>query len=77
MRTTIDLPMDLHDAITSIASHSRQSMNKTVADLLRRALAYQEAPYQVNASIDTETGFPLIRSPRPVTVEDVYALEDE
>lgn len=77
MRTTIDLPTDLHDAITSIASHSRKSMNQTVADLLRRALAAPDAPYQGNASVDKETGFPLIRSARPVTAEDVYALEDE
>ncbi len=77
MRTTIDLPGDLHDAITSIASHSRKSMNQAVADLLRRALACPEAPLQMDSNIDKQTGFPLIRSPRPVTAEDVYALEDE
>lgn len=77
MRTTIDLPVDLHDAITSIASHSHKSMNQTVADLLRRALAYPEGGQPAKGTIDKQTGLPLIRSSRPVTAEDVYALEDE
>jgi hypothetical protein len=39
MRTTIDLPADLHHMGTSIAAHTRRSMNQTVADLTRRGLA--------------------------------------
>lgn len=39
MRTTVNLPTDLHKAVASIAAHSRKSMNQTVADLIRRALA--------------------------------------
>ena len=38
MRTTIDLPTDLHHAVTSIAAHSRKSMNQTVAELIRQRL---------------------------------------
>ena len=44
MRTTIDLPDDLHQAVVSIAAHSRRSMNQTVADLIRRGLAPRSAP---------------------------------
>jgi hypothetical protein len=77
MRTTIDLPLDLHNAITSIASHARKSMNQVVAELLHRALAGPEVPLSMNAGIDRQTGLPVIRSSRPVTEEDVYALEDE
>jgi hypothetical protein len=81
MRTTIDLPADLHDAVTSIASHARKSMNQTVADLIRRGLAHAplaaEAAAHPGVRIDERTGLPLIRSPRPVTAEDVRALEDE
>ena len=81
MRTTIDLPTDLHQAATCIAAHSRKSMNQTVAELIRRGLA-QEATAAGKASkaglrIDPGTGLPLIRSPRPVTAEDVRALEDD
>lgn len=81
MRTTIDLPDDLHHAVTSIAAHTRRSMNQTVAELIRRALA-PAAPAESAAAgdsvrVDPLTGLPLIRSPKPVTAEDVRALEDE
>jgi hypothetical protein len=81
MRTTIDLPTDLHQAVTSIAAHSRKSMSQTVAELIRRGLAQESAaagkPTRAGLRIDPGTGLPLIRSPRPVTVEDVRALEDD
>lgn len=80
MRTTIDLPPDLHRAVTSIAAHARRSMSQTVAELIRRGLASPVDASTARASgvrIDKDTGLPLIRSPRPVTAEDVRALEDE
>ena len=81
MRTTIDLPDDLHQAVTSIAAHSRRSMNQTVADLIRRGLVPRSGPLDAEVAsalrFDDRTGMPLIRSPRPVSAEDVRALEDE
>lgn len=81
MRTTIDLPTDLHQAVTSIAAHSRKSMNQTVAELIRRGLAQEPAAAGKSSKsglrIDPGTGLPLIRSLRPVTDEDVRALEDD
>lgn len=81
MRTTIDLPDDLHQAVTLIAAHSRRSMNKTVADLIRRGLApaasSPEAATPAALRLDERTGLPLICSPRPVTADDVRALKDE
>lgn len=81
MRTTINLPPDLHDAISSIAAHNRQSLNQTLADLLRRGLqapaASAEAPASGLVRIDGVTGLPTFRSPRPVSPEDVKALEDD
>ena len=81
MRTTIDLPVDLHNAVTSIAAHSRKSMNQTVAELIRRGLAHPpsaaEAAAKGGLRIDKRTGLPVIRSARPVSAEDVRALEDE
>lgn len=83
MRTTIDLPSELHHVVSSVALHTRRSMNQTVADLIRRGLAV--APGSAAAAADAGpalcisaiTGLPEIRSPRPVTAEDVRALEDE
>lgn len=81
MRTTIDLPSDLHQAVTSIAGHARKSMNQTVAELIRRGLANPPLAADAAANpamrIDKRTGLPVIRSGRPVTAEDVRALEDE
>ena len=84
MRTTIDLPTDLHHAVSLIATHSRQSMNQTLVELIRRGLAQApQAPQPVNTAartgprIDAATGLPLMHSARPVSVEDVRALEDE
>jgi hypothetical protein len=81
MRTTIDLPEDLHHAVTSIAAHARKSMNQTVAELIRRGLVNQSGDpnptVRAGLTVDALTGLPLIRSPRPVTNEDVRALEDE
>lgn len=81
MRTTIDLPADLHHAVTSFAAHARKSMNQTVAELIRRGLVNPPIAATVAANpaarIDKRTGLPVIRSPRPVTAEDVRALEDE
>lgn len=81
MRTTIDLPADLHHAVNSIASHTKRSMNQTVADLIRRGLASPVSPTDNRAEptfrVNPATGLPLMRSSRPVTAEDVHALDDE
>jgi hypothetical protein len=56
-------------------------MNQTVADLIRRGLAPRSGTLDSVAPasfrLDESTGLPTIRSPRPVTAEDVQALEDE
>lgn len=36
MRTTVDLPDELHRAVASIAAHGRKSMNRIVAESIRR-----------------------------------------
>ncbi|MFT4257414.1 MAG: hypothetical protein QM599_10715 [Pseudoxanthomonas sp.] len=83
MRTTIDLPEDLHRIATSLARHEKRSLGQIVAELMRRGLEVPEAPmYQVKEPqavyrIDEETGLPVVRSSRPITAEDVKALEDE
>ena len=39
MRTTVDLPEDLHRIVTSLATHTRRSLSQTAADLMRLGLA--------------------------------------
>lgn len=81
MRTTIDLPEDLHRIASAMARHTRRTLSQTVADLIRQALEQPRArvgeterpPYEISPV----TGLPVVRSPRPITPEDVAALEDE
>ena len=82
MRTTIDLPEDLHRIATSLARHNRRSLGQVVAELMRRGL---EAPPASRVEepgaayrIDGETGLPVITgATRVMTDDDVRALEDE
>lgn len=74
MRTTIDLPDDLHRIALSIAHDRHQSLSQTVADLLRRAIGDVEA---VSVHPSPRTGLPVVDLGRFVTAEDVRSLEDE
>jgi hypothetical protein len=73
MRTTIDLPDDLHAIATSLAHDRGCTLSTAVVDLLRRALG-SNTRVEV---IDRRTGFPLLASGRPVTTDDVRRLDDE
>ena len=74
MRTTIDLPDDLHRIARSIARDEGRTLSETIAVLLRRALG---GTGPVVHARDGRTGLPTIRLGRPVTTEDVRALDDE
>jgi hypothetical protein len=74
VRTTIDLPADLHQLTTSLARSQRKTLSQTITDILRGALLSEDP---VDVSIDDRTGLPQVRLGRPITDEDVAALEDE
>lgn len=74
VRTTIDLPPDLHDAARSIARDRGTTLSEAVAELIRRGLGRSgTVEYQRSAS----TGLPNARVGRLVTHDDVRALEDD
>ena len=75
MRTTVDLPDDIHRAALSLARDRGQTFSRTVADLLRAALHGTDDDGEVET--DPLTGLPLVRLGRRVTPEDVAALQDE
>lgn len=78
MRTTIDLPDDLHRIALALARHNRRSLSGTVAELMRRGLESRAAEPPAPAyRRDDDTGLPVVRSKRPITPEDVKALDDE
>lgn len=81
MRTTIELPDDLHRIATSLARHSKRSLGQIVAELMRRGLEVSTSRIgepQAVYRIDDETGLPVILGAnRIMTDDDVSALEDE
>ena len=74
MRTTINLPEDLHRIAMAIARDRSQTLSQTLADLLRRAISPEMTPA---ISISQKTGLPVIALGTPITGEDVRALEDD
>ena len=74
MRTKLDLTEDVHRAVVALARDRAQPMGVVVAELVREALGTSE---ELRVEVDDETGLPLVRIGRPVTAEDVRALDDE
>lgn len=80
MRTTVDLPEDLHQVLASLATHTRRTLSATAVDLMRRGLTQGAGITQGKARalrINNATGLPVVSLRRTVTPEDVKAFEDE
>ncbi|UOY00246.1 antitoxin [Blastococcus sp. PRF04-17] len=74
MRTTVDLPEDIHRLASAIARDSGSSLSETITRLLRGALA---APGPVRVTTSSRTGLQVASIGRVVTSEDVRTLEDD
>ena len=74
MRTTIDLPDDLHQAAKALAHDRQQTLSQAVAELMRRAIDGHQRPEIVT---DPRTGFRVMRGGPFVTSDDVKALLDD
>ena len=78
MRTTIDLPPDLHRVLASLAASNRRSMSQTAVELMLSGLQARGARAVAKALPQSKrTGLPQVRLNRVVTPEDVRALEDQ
>ena len=78
MRTTLTIDDELHQMVRSLAHQNQQSMSDTIDVLLRRGLHDESHGTERQMEHrDPLTGFPLIRSARPITEEDVRSLEDQ
>lgn len=75
MRTTISLPDDLHAQLLSISRDRRETISRTVAALLQRALAGDQPAYRMVRN--PLTGFIGADFERPVTEDDVRSLDDD
>jgi hypothetical protein len=74
MRTTVDLPDDLHKQALAIARDTSRTLSETVTDLMRRGLSQGGAGEITRSAV---TGLPIVRLGTVVTTEDVRALDDE
>lgn len=74
MRTTIDLPVELHRLTSQVARTSGQTLSYTVTALLRTALGESGA---ATVRTDEETGLRIISVGRQIDDEDVRRLDDE
>lgn len=74
MRTTVDLPADLHAQVVAIARDTHRTLSETVALLMRRGLGEGKTTSLTHSAA---TGLPVMRLGRIITTEDVRALEDD
>lgn len=72
MRTTIDIPEDLHELARQLAHESNTSMSRVITNLIRRGLP--EVPTSLGVS---SRGMPHVAVGREVSANDVRDLEDE
>ncbi len=74
MRTTVDLPDDVHRRAVALARDSGRSLSATLAALVEEALTTDPAG---GIEVDEATGLPLVRHGRIVTSSDVADALDE
>ena len=74
MRTTIDLPDDLHRVAKALAHDRRQTLSEAVAEIMRRGI---EGSPKRELVPDPVTGFLIVRGGPLVTSEDVAAMLDD
>lgn len=79
MRTTVDLPDDLHQILKSIARDRGESVSHTISDLLMATIAPQSqgAAQHVGPTVDPATGLAVLSLGRVTTMDDVRSLEDD
>jgi len=72
VRTTIDLPDDIHRLARQLAHDHNRSMSEVIADLIQLGLRSPAAAPSLNAR-----GMPVVSVGRSVTAEDVRSLDDD
>ncbi len=73
MRITLDIADDAYYLAKAIARDRNVSLGEIVTDLIRQSSQTPQGA-QIHMS---DYGFPTFRCTRPVTSEDVKALDDE
>ena len=74
MRTTVDLPSDVHAVALALARDQGRSMSAVLVDLLRKGLS---TPARTDGPPRLRDGIPLLDLDRAVTTDDVLRADDE
>jgi hypothetical protein len=74
MRTTVDLPADLHAQLLVIARDTRRTLSETAVFLMRSGLSDGRA---TGLTRSAATALPVVHLGRLITTEDVRALGDD
>lgn len=79
VRTTISISERDHALFTSLARAQRTTLGKLLVELARSGLKASSGIAEAvpTYTTDPQTGLGVFRSGRPVTIDDVKALEDE
>jgi len=72
MRTTVDLPEDIHELARQLAHQQRKTFSDVISELIRAGLEPRTSQIGVTAG-----GLPRISVGRVITAEDVRSLQDE
>jgi hypothetical protein len=75
MRTTVDLPADVHDRAKRLAAERHQSLSAVVTELTIRGLAAMGEPAQIVT--DPLTGLPTLTLGRIITAAEVAEVLEE
>lgn len=74
VRTTLDVPDEAYYIAKAIARDQNRSLGRVIGDLILQSA--KGAPGGASITM-SDYGFPTFRCTRPVTTEDVTALDDE
>jgi predicted transcriptional regulator len=77
MRTTVDLPDDVHARAKALAHDRGQSLSAALAAIITQYLAPDQGAQMGTAGTDELTGLPVLHFGRIITSEDVASLWDE
>ncbi|WP_419918771.1 antitoxin [Candidatus Poriferisocius sp.] len=74
MRTTVDLPDDIHAMAHELAHQQKKTMSEVLTEFIRLGITSQSAAHAVPSGLIS--GLPTVRLGRPITSEDVRLLEE-
>jgi hypothetical protein len=74
VRTTLDVPDEAYYIAKAIARDQNRSLGRVIGDLILQSARGASGAASITMS---DYGFPTFHCTRPVTTEDVKALDDE